>query len=322
MPLEGIFEECPLESEMPLCTQRLAVMHSGGIQVVLIPAWYGSLPSLAEYAAAAHSLGMSVMWELDNPDWWRDPVTSTSLAGYFPGLASACGCNQNGDLLAYLVSSLRALPGTYGYYAADDSQLAPGDQAGVAAYVSQIKRSDPEHTVLIASFGLGQAQQYENIADLVGDEMYPVKTSSLLPMNAHAGTWNSVASAASLAQSYASNAHKQSAFILQAFTWGDNPLDGAAVGACTPDENNWACYSALRYPSPAEQLQLRNEILLHAHPQLILWYSFQGTYGQAGTDTVTIYPTGAEAASRWAGLSRAVQARMPSVASRHAGVRS
>jgi hypothetical protein len=321
-PVEGIFENCPLDTAMALCTQRLAVMHAGGMQVVVANAWSGSLSSLAQYAASARALGMSVMWELSNPGWWQEPATSTDMAGYFPGFAAACGCNQNGPLLAYLVGWLGALPGTYGYYAADDSMLSAGDRAGVAAYVSQIKQRDPWHTVLIGSFGLGQAQQYETIADLVGDEIYPVTTDSLLPVSQHQASWESIARAAATAQAYASNAGKQSAFILQAFTWGDNIDDGNAVRVCSPGESNWACYAALRYPSGGEQLQLRNEILLHAHPKLILWWSFQGTYGQAGDDTYSIYPTGALAASRWAGLSAAVMAPMPLAASSRAQPRA
>ena len=232
-PLEGIFENCPLDTAMPLCTQRLAAMHAGGIQVVVVTAWSGSLTSLAEYAAAAHTLGMSVMWELSNPGWWQEPATSTDMAAYFPGFATACGCNQNGQLLAYLIGWLGALSGTYGYYAADDSMVSAGDRAGVAAYVSQIKHRDPWHTVLIGSFSLGQTREYEGIADLIGDEIYPVKSTSLLPVKAHEGAWNSIAQTASRAQQAAAFAHRQSAFILQAFTWGDNLDDGTAVGACS-----------------------------------------------------------------------------------------
>ena len=311
LPLEGIFENCPLDTAMALCTQRLAAMHAGGMGVVVVTAWSGSLSSLAEYAAAAHSLGMSVMWELSNPGWWQEPTTSTDMAGYFPDFAKACGCDQNGELLSYLIGWLGVLPGTYGYYAADDSMLSAGDRAGVAAYVSHIKQRDPRHLVMIGSFGLGQAQEYEGIADLIGDEIYPVKSTSLLPVTAHEGAWNSIAQAASQAQRAAAVAHRQSAFILQAFTWGDNVDDGSAVGACSEGESNWSCYASLRYPSRGEQLQLRNEILLHAHPTLILWWSFPGTYGQAGDDTYSIYPTGAQAASRWAGLSAAIKAPMP-----------
>ena len=65
------------------------------------------------------------MWEIGNPAWWQEPATSTDMAGDFPAFASSCGCTDNGQLLAYMVSWLGALPGTYGYYAADDYQALP-----------------------------------------------------------------------------------------------------------------------------------------------------------------------------------------------------
>ena len=310
-PLEGIFENCPLDTAMPRCAQRLSVMHAGGIKVVVVPGWGATLASLKQYAATAHALGMSVMWELSNPGWWQQPPTSTGMAGYFPSFATGCGCNQNEPLLSYLVGWLGALPGTYGYYAADDSVLSPADRPGVVAYVSRIKELDPRHTVLIGSFGMGQSEEYEGIADMIGTEIYPVTTTSLVPVSAHRGAWSSVAQTASRAQQAATGADEQSAFILQAFTWGDNIDDGTAVGACTPRESNVACHAALQYPSSGAQLELRNEILRHAHPKLILWWSFPDTYGQAGDDTYSIYPTGAQAGLQWAGLSAAIKAPMP-----------
>jgi hypothetical protein len=53
-----------------------------------------------------------------------------------------------------------------------------------------------------------------------------------------------------------------------------------------------SCYAKLQYPTSSAQLQLRNEILTHAHPSLILWWSFMGTYGQAGNDTYDSYLQG------------------------------
>ncbi len=207
------------------------------------------------------------MWELSNPTWWRDPGTSTGAAGPFSAFAAGCGCDQNGPLLAYMIHWLGGLPGTYGYYAADDSMLAPTDQAGVASYVSQIKQQDDAHTVMIGSYGQQQAAAYQGIADVVGAEMYPVNTTSLMPVSANHSSWNSIAGSASHVQQAADVAGKQSAFILQAFTWGDNPVDGQAAGVCTAGDAQQACYDKLTYPSASDQLQLRNEVLLHAHQQ-------------------------------------------------------
>lgn len=315
VPREGTFENCPLDTAMPLCAHRLKVMRAGGMRVVVISAWSGSIPALASYAATAHRLGMSVMWELSNPDWWQQPASATGMAGYLPGFTAACGCKQNGPLLAYVTRWLGALPGTYGYYAADDSMLPRHDRAAVASYVREIKHNDHRHTVLISSFSQSQANQYEGLADETAQEIYPVKTRSLLPVRANQSAWSSVARSAARTQQAATRAHKPSAFILQAFTWGDNIDDGVSTRACTAAESKWSCHASLRYPSRSAQLELRNDVLLHAHPKLILWWSFPGTYGQAGDDTYSIYPTGKQAAVRWAGLSAAVRAPMPWTAS-------
>lgn len=315
LPPEGIFETCSLDTAMPTCLQRLQVMHQGGFQIVVIPAWAGSVDSLSTYASAAHALGMSVMWELSSPAWWRDSTTSTSMDGQFGSYAAACGCTDNGDLLAYVVRWLAAQPATYGYYAADDSALGVGDQAGMSAYVAEIKQVDPVHTVMIGAADESQAGQYQGMTDVIGTEVYPVTDSSLMPVSANQDMWSSVAQAAIDAQSMANRYGKQSAFILQAFTWGDNIDDGQAIGVCSSSDSPLSCYQKLDYPTPSAQVELRNEMLLHAHPKVILWWSFPGTYGQAGDDTYSIYPTGATASARWSGLVSAVNSPAPATTS-------
>ncbi len=311
LPPEGTFENCNLDSQMPTCVQRLQVMHQGGFQVVAISASSGSPSSLASYAASAQSLGMSVMWEIGSQSWWQDPASSTSMSGIYGGFSQLCGCQQNGPLLAYLVHWLGQLPGTFGYYAADDTMLAPGDEAAVASYVSQIKQQDPVHLVMIGSADQQQSSSYVSLADAIGTEIYPFTTDSLMPVSANQDMWGGVSQWASDAQQAADSAGKQSAFILQAFTWGDNLSDGQTIGACSASDTALSCYGKLPYPSGAEQLQLRNEVLLHAHPRVILWWSFMGTYGDVTGDTYSIYPSGPEATGRWSGLAAAVQASFP-----------
>jgi hypothetical protein len=176
----------------------------------------------------------------------------------------------------------------------------------MASYVSQIKQQDPTHTVMIGSAGESQTSQFQQIPDVIGTEMYPVTTSSLMPVGANQDMWDSVAQWASDAQQSADAAGKQSAFILQAFTWGDSLADGEAIGACSPSDTPDSCAAKLRYPSSSEQLQLRNEVLANAHPKLIIWFSFYGTYGSPSDS-----PPGADAAARWSGLSEAIQAPLP-----------
>ncbi len=307
LPAEGVFENCTLSSQLPTCIQRLGVMSHGGLKVVVIGASGAPLTDLAQYAAAAHSHGMSVMWELDagTTDWWSDPASSTVMSGYYPVFAAACGCRDNGQLLAYMVKWLGGLGGTYGYYAADDGMLSPGDERQMAAYVQAIKAQDPSHTVMIGSGDETQTKDYQAISDVMGNEIYPVTNGSV--------DWSGVAQEASDDQRIANQSGKQSAFILQAFTWGDNLSDGQAIGACTANDTRASCYAKLNYPTASQQLKLRNEILTHADPKLILWWSFFGTAGDVTGDTSSIFPTGNNAASRWQGLAAAIHAPAPPV---------
>ena len=311
LPVEGIFEGCNLTSQLQTCVQRLGVISQGGLKVVVVQASNVPLTDLQQYAAAAQTDGMSVMWELDvgTTGWWSDPASSISMSGYYSAFASACGCSDNGHVLAYLARWLGALGGTYGYYAADDGMLSPGDEPQLAAYVRAIKAQDPFHTVMIGSADETQTHDYQGAADVTGNDIYPVTSGSV--------DWSGVAQQASDDQRDANQAGKQSAFILQAFTWGDNLSDGQAIGACTAVDTAASCYAKLDYPSAAQQLKLRNEILTHANPKLILWWSFPGTNGEVNGDTYSIYPTGSVASARWQGLTAAIQAPAPQTTTTH-----
>ena len=309
---QGIFESCTLATAEPNCVQRLALMHAGGLDVVVFPVAGSSLHALGRYAAAARRLGMSVMWELGDAAWWQQSASGTGGASDFPQFAAACGCSDNGDLLAYIVHWMGSLPATFGYYAIDDSMLEPSDREAVAAYVARIKRVDPVHLTMIGAFSDVQRQEYEGLADLIGQEVYPITTSPILPQGDNWATWSELDREARDTQQQADRAGKHSAFILQAFSWGDNLADGSAIGICPQTDTTIACAVRLRYPSPAEQLVLRNTVQKHAHPALVLWYSFPGTYGQATNPDPFYAPISyTEAAQRWAGLSATIRAPLP-----------
>ena len=311
MPTQGIFESCPLDSMLATCVQRLDVIRQAGLKVVAEPAGGTSLGALAQYAQAAQSLGLSVMWELSNPIWWREPPTGTGAATSFGAFASACGCQDNADVLAYTIGWLAGQPATYGYYAADDSMIAPGDEGGVTSYVSQIKQRDPAHVVMIGTFQDWQRRALVGAADLIGQEVYPVTTQSLMPQADHPDMWAYVRGTIDAAQQDARQAGKGTAFILQAFTWGDNVADGTAIGVCSQADSTASCDARLRYPAGAEQLALRNAVIRRARPRLIMWWSFQGTYGRVPADDSFADPGPAGDAARWAGLTSAIDAAAP-----------
>lgn len=308
LPVQGTFDACPLGALPRECAQRLAVMRAGGLQVVVMAAWGNTPAALADYADAAHRVGMSVMWWIGYPYVWQRPGDESLMASAWPQFAAACGCSDNRELLRYVVRFLGGQPGTYGYYAADDTGLSGSDQRGIPDYVATIKQSDAIHPVLLAASGSQQQNQYQAIPDMMGLELYPVTTQHLLPIDSFTKQWSGVDAAARDSQSSAERAGKKSAFILQAFTYGDSVGDGEAASVCSLSDTTWSCYARLRYPNPAEQLALRDAVLTNANPQLILWYSFPQTYGSLVTQDGVVFPTGLEAASRWAGLTAAIEA--------------
>lgn len=309
-PLEGIFDGCDLGSELSICEQRLAVIAHGGLKVVVIGVGQSSVADLAAYAGYAQSLGMRVMWELNDPGYWGGVWNGSSAAADNPQFAAACGCSDTTGVFDAMITSLASLPATYGYYAADDESIEPGQSVALRAYVSEIKALAPGQMVMIGD-NIAQGQANASAGAVMGNQIYPEMTSNIANMDGNLAAWDMVRGQISQAQQTATRDGQDSAFLLQAFTFGDNLDDGEAVGACTPQMSQQQCYSRLRYPSEQVQLELRNEVLERTRAKLILWYSFQGTYGQAGDDSYSIYPTGAVAQARWAGLVQAVNAPLP-----------
>jgi len=274
-------------------------MHSAGMQVAVVGIQGVPLSSIASYATYAQSVGMSVMWEINDPGFWGGAWNGSSAAADWAGFSSACGCTATGQVLDYMIRWLAALPATYGYYAADDWTLTAGQVAGLTQYVSEIRSDDPTHMVMVGSTQ-AQGTTYYATGATIGNEIYPETTSNLMPYGRNLATWQSVQQSVEQ-DARAAKAHGEaSAFLLQSFTFGDNIWDGEAVGACTAQMTQQQCASRLDFPSPAVQLELRNQVLEHADPTLILWFNFQETYGQGG---------------RWAGLTRVINAPYPATAS-------
>ncbi len=176
--------------------------------------------------------------------------------------------------------------------------------------MNQIKQIDPGHMVMVGASS-DQGQGNAGSGAVIGNEIYPVLEQNISNQANNLAAWDDVQQQITDAQTSATKHNTASAFILQAFTFGDNLSDGEAVGECTQNMSQQQCYHKLLYPSAQVQTELRNEVLAHSHAKLILWYSFQGTYGQAGNDTYSTYPTGALAHARWTGLTDAINAPLP-----------
>jgi hypothetical protein len=294
LPAQGIFDSCNLANGLTACEQDLLQMHQAGLQVVVVSAAWDTLDQISAYAAYAQSINMSVMWELNDPGYWGGAWIGSNAAADWPSFSTACGCTATDQVLSYMIQWLSALPATYGYYAADDSTLEPGQAAGLRQYVNQIKSVDPTHMVMVGS-AQGQGTTYYSSGATIGNEIYPETTRSLMPAGQNLAVWQSVQESITQDQRAATQQGTSSAFILQAFSFGDNLSDGEAVGACTASMSQAQCASRLQLPSASVELALRNEALQYAHPKLILWY----TYAQASQG------------NHWGDLTSAVKAQYP-----------
>jgi hypothetical protein len=295
LPAQGMFDGCNLGNNLSTCEQDLQRMHSAGLQVAVVGMQGASLSQLSAYAADAQNLGMSVMWAINDPGFWGGAWSGSSASNDFPQFSAQCNCTGDNQVLNAMIQWLSALPATYGYYAADDELLTPSERSGLKQYVNEIKSNDPSDMVMVAS-SQSQGTTYSSTGATLGSELYPETTSPLMPYSSNLATWDSVQQSVTQDQNAADNRGTQSAFILQAFSFGDNLTDGEDVGVCHSGMSQGQCASRLHYPSAGVQLQLRNEVLQHAHPKLILWYTFGQTFGQG---------------DRWSGLTSAVKAPYP-----------
>jgi hypothetical protein len=297
LPAEGIFDNCEISQTLNTCEQNLQAMHQAGLQVAVLAVGGNSLSDLTSYATYAQNLGMSIMWELNDPGFWGGEWTGSSATIDYPSFSTACDCTASNQVLDYMIKWLAALPATYGYYAADDSVLAAGQKGGLTQYVNRIKALDPKDMVMVGS-SPSQGSSYASTGATIGNEIYPETTNNLMPAGSNLAAWDSVEQSASQAQGSASQHGASSAFILQAFSFGDNLIDGQDVGVCTASMSEATCASKLHYPSAATQLQLRNEVLEHAHPKLIIWYTFSQ----------------ARDGNHWASLRNVINAPFPATA--------
>ena len=298
LPAEGIFASCALDTTLTTCEQELAQVHAAGMQVAVVSMQGASLAEMSAYAAYAQSVGVSLMWQINDPGFWGGAWIGASAAADWSQFSAACGCTDTPQVLQYMIQWLGALPATYGYYAADDSTLTRSQLPGLTQYVAAIRAADPNHMIMVGS-SEGQGTTYYSSGATIGNEIYPVTTTSLLPYSANVATWQAIQQGVQQDARAAAQTGTATAFILQAFTFGDNLWDGQAVGVCTASMSQEQCASLLEYPSAAVQLELRNEVLQYGHPKLILWFNYNE----------------ASQGNRWAALSSVVQAPYPVSAS-------
>jgi hypothetical protein len=215
---------------------------------------YGTEAQQRAYADKAAALGIKIIWGMSNPVFWN----GTDLRQTFGALAATCACSDNAGFITYLVKLVKTFPATWGYYVGDE--VKPGDLEKMKAFAGLVKQTDPSHPRLfisaedIATLG-SNLTPFEDTAEVLGADNYPVSTWPISTLGTIARSVQKVANATG----------KQSAMVLQAFSWGQYPSE---TWRCSPFP---AC---THFPTQAEMREMRDLVLKNAHPAFLLWYSY------------------------------------------------
>jgi hypothetical protein len=251
VPREGVYESCAPYQNLTPCIDRLAQIRSGGFDTVLNYAqFHATAAELRAYADAASSLGLQLIWPLKDRQWWG----RGNLADRYPILASSCDCRSDRAFVRETVELARAHPATWGYYVGDEAR--PRHSKAIVDFSTRVRRLDPEHPRLYIEVGdlrslERRLTRFAPGADVVGATAYPVGTVQDL---------NAVADVSEVVSSSAQASARDSAIVLQAFSWDQYPGDAEAIRLPDP-----------AWPTGEEMRAMR---AMTAGHDLVLWYSF------------------------------------------------
>jgi len=255
VPPQGVYESCPPHDSRQ-CLDRLTQIARAGFQIILnYDQFHGTANRELEYAAVAHSLNVKIIWGMSDPVFWN----GTDLRRHFSELGATCACTDNRGFISYMVNLVKELPATWGYYIGDEARAT--DRSKVEAFATLVRQLDSSHPRLYIAGGdsstLGSnLEPFADTAEVIGADYYPISTGASL---------DTVGPVAQAVQSVADQQARHSAFILQAFSWGQYPTD------------SWVCSPfprCARYPTESEMRMMRDLVLSTAHPVMLLWYSY------------------------------------------------
>jgi hypothetical protein len=251
----GLYESCSPTTSKD-CLSHLNVMAAAGFKLVInYGEMYGDASFQQAYLDRAQSVGMKVIVGLSNPTFYN----GKDLRSHFPALAKTCNCTNNHSFIQYVVNLVKNHPAVWGYYIGDE--VEPGDHDRMkSALADVVHQLDPKHPRLfIDTPGRSTAtwrgnSPFFDTADVIGSDFYPVRGDpSDYPAIDQAGD------VASGVQEYADTYKKDSAIVLQAFSYSQYTIPG------TP------------YPTASQMESMLSQTLANAHPRIILWYSYDDT---------------------------------------------
>jgi hypothetical protein len=250
-PLQGVYEGCNAPVLQTTCVDRLQHIKDLGFNVVLNYTALSAHPEdIQAYMRAAERIGVKLIWSFKEPYWWTSEPAGQSLGQ----LAAACRCATDEELLQYVVGLVKDSPATWGYYVGDETPVA---QAGAQAQFSaRLHELDPRHPRLFVGIGDGNGVKadiapFADSAEVLGADFYPVGQNRPLSL---------VRDVSQRMSDYARSAGKQSAMVLQAFSWSAYGSPGFA-----PDPT---------WPSRQQMRQMRDYAVAGGADDLILWFNY------------------------------------------------
>jgi hypothetical protein len=290
LPAQGLYDTCEPASSPDGCAGRVQRIGQAGFRVVTNGSVFGpaSAAQLLAYADAARAAGVQVIWPLHALASEGTDPTGKNMLAKAPALAATCGCSDNQGMLAYVISLVRGLPNTWGYYMADEPTSDKHDR--LRGFVDQVKALDPDHPRLLMVCGVcgHDPAGWSDLDIAVGSDAYPVLDK---PPNAQAA-YDWVTQNGKRLQDGAPGPDRQRVMALQAWRYGDSHYDSEGLeGAANT-----------RFPTSEEITAQRDAAIDAAKPSLILWFTLWDVVGWDGNQRPWYWDSPSDPDQRWANL--------------------
>lgn len=277
---QGVYDSC--DPRAPACVADLDTLAHARFQLVLNYSQFAADATLADeiaYATHANQVGMKVIWPVNQFIYHAN--TDHTLALSFPTLnASLSQLSQSGVCPGYdgsnyafascFVRAVRRMPGTWGYYIGDElpASREPDVRHLVDAvydfdanrprlYVSSTVNNGVDSTDLTAyAHSYCDGSECHPDATIIAQDFYPVGTSAQGQVAALED--KITAGVQALAQKNGASY----GMVLQAHSLGQYPEVYGRSASGAP------------YPTEQQMLAMRDAVLAHPTPQVVLWYSY------------------------------------------------
>lgn len=249
LPPQGVYDQCAPATQD--CATNLQAIADAGFKYVLnYTAWYGSADQVRQYADEAQSVGLQVIWPL-NDHAWRD---GTDLRSYYRYLGPDCDCSSNTAFKRWALGLVKDHPATWGFYVGDELDPTGTNISQTKALEREVKSIAPDKPTMYVTIPNGsgeltsQLQPFADAADYVGADYYPVGKSDAV---------NATSNYATQTRSLVSGAGGNPIFVLQAFSW-----------------RSYDSSMRERFPTRSEMQQMRDMAIGSGDPQMLLWYAY------------------------------------------------